>query len=182
MRNQASQRVLLSCLGAALQPSTLIIFAASSMARFAIVLSLLASTPYVHAGLVRTTAGPTGSNPFVGTVPYASLATLTSPLWTTVPPAQRTGDPFCENEADPDNNIGNFCVCKNGATLENIPHGPKTPQPNYQPCAYTTVPPRWGNSTSTTARAPTGSGITWSPAGHSGFSRSRPLPSGTGTA
>ncbi|KAK0725078.1 hypothetical protein B0H67DRAFT_569524 [Lasiosphaeris hirsuta] len=59
--------------------------------------------------------------------------------WTTVPIAQITGDPFCINVADPQQGVGNHCVCKNGATLDIIPYTSGGNVSDYQPCAYTTV-------------------------------------------
>ena len=47
--------------------------------------------------------------------------TVHSFTWTTLPISKLTGDPYYVNAADPDHGIGNHCVCKNGATLSNIP-------------------------------------------------------------
>ncbi|KAK3346142.1 hypothetical protein B0T25DRAFT_571298 [Lasiosphaeria hispida] len=71
--------------------------------------------------------------------PFANITTFTATSWTTVPIAQLTGDPFCINAADPQQGVGNHCVCKNGATLDIIPYTTGGNVSDYQPCAYTTV-------------------------------------------
>lgn len=80
------------------------------------------------------------------TTPFANLTTFTSPRWTTLPIASLTGsNPFCVNAADPQNGIGNHCVCQNGETVGVIPWTTQTKGggnanvSDYQPCAYTTV-------------------------------------------
>ncbi|KAK1774010.1 hypothetical protein QBC45DRAFT_386451 [Copromyces sp. CBS 386.78] len=73
------------------------------------------------------------------TTPFANLTTFTSPKWTTVPIASLTGTPFCSNAADPDNGVGNHCVCENGETVGVIPFSKGGNASDYQPCAYTTV-------------------------------------------
>ncbi|KAK4162349.1 hypothetical protein QBC43DRAFT_290960 [Cladorrhinum sp. PSN259] len=63
----------------------------------------------------------------------------TTVSWTTLPIASLTGDPFCVNQASPQQGIGNHCVCSNGATLSIIPWTKGGNVSDYQPCAYTTV-------------------------------------------
>ncbi|KAK4180952.1 hypothetical protein QBC36DRAFT_2430 [Triangularia setosa] len=62
-------------------------------------------------------------------------------IWTTVPIANLTTDPFCVNAAAPHEGIGNHCVCQNGETLSIIPYTTGGNVSDYQPCAYTTVDP-----------------------------------------
>jgi hypothetical protein len=62
---------------------------------------------------------------------------------------------FCHNEADPDQGIGNHCVCANGATLGVIPWTGGNVS-DYQPCAYTTV-----DATPTSTGTATGGWTTW---------------------
>ncbi|KAK3690115.1 hypothetical protein B0T22DRAFT_188157 [Podospora appendiculata] len=81
------------------------------------------------------------------TTPFASLSTFTSPSWTTLPVAQLTTDPFCVNEANPDEGVDNHCVCKNGATIAIIPYTATGNLSDYQPCAYTTVDESHTNTT-----------------------------------
>ncbi|CAP65248.1 uncharacterized protein PODANS_5_4840 [Podospora anserina S mat+] len=69
------------------------------------------------------------------------------PIWTTLPIASLTGDPFCINEAAPHEGIGNHCVCQNGETLSVIPFATGGNVSDYQPCAYTTVYPDTTTST-----------------------------------
>ncbi|KAK0610582.1 hypothetical protein B0T17DRAFT_544980 [Bombardia bombarda] len=69
----------------------------------------------------------------------AFTTTYTSPSWITIPVAQMTSDPFCHNEADPDEGIGNHCVCSNGETVSVIPWTTGGNISDYQPCAYTTA-------------------------------------------
>ncbi|KAK2067845.1 hypothetical protein P8C59_001551 [Phyllachora maydis] len=86
-----------------------------------------------------TATSTTAAVTFSGTIPYASLSTMTDPAWATVPyPALLTRTPFCTNAADPDAGVGNHCVCANGATLDPIPWTGGN-MSTYQPCAYTTV-------------------------------------------
>ncbi|KAK3989742.1 hypothetical protein QBC44DRAFT_369802 [Cladorrhinum sp. PSN332] len=69
------------------------------------------------------------------TIPPTNQTTV----WTTVPVASLTGDPFCVNQASPQQTVGNHCVCSNGATLGIIPWTKGGNVSDYQPCAYTTV-------------------------------------------
>ena len=62
-------------------------------------------------------------------------------------------DPFCVNEADPQNDIGNHCVCQNGATLDIIPFETGRNMSDYQPCAYTTVDGDVDNNNNNTSSA-----------------------------
>ncbi|KAK3496245.1 hypothetical protein B0T13DRAFT_281724 [Neurospora crassa] len=73
------------------------------------------------------------------TTPFVNLTTFTSPKWTTVPIASLTGTPFCSNAADPQNGVGNHCVCENGETVGVISFSKEGNASDYQPCAYTTV-------------------------------------------
>jgi hypothetical protein len=91
------------------------------------------------------------------TTPFANLTTFTAPSWTTLAIAQLTTEPFCENEADPDQGIGNHCVCKNGATIDIIPYTGHNLS-DYQPCAYTTVDPKQSSATVTICPIITGDG------------------------
>ena len=68
------------------------------------------------------------------------------PGWTTIPMSIFTSDdgkePWCLNHADPDQGIGNFCVCGDDTsytTVANIPWTSTKPLSDYQPCAWTTV-------------------------------------------
>ncbi|KAK0713958.1 hypothetical protein B0T26DRAFT_678230 [Lasiosphaeria miniovina] len=85
------------------------------------------STPPLTTNTTETTTADTG-------------APEPATIWTTVPMAQvMTMEPFCVNAADPDQGVGNHCVCKNGATLTPIPYSTGKNLSDYQPCAYTTV-------------------------------------------
>lgn len=99
------------------------------------------TTTVVKSKTVRPSPKPPiTSNTFTfKTTPFANLTTFTSPKWTTLPIASLTGNPFCSNAADPDNGIGNHCVCDNGETVGVIPFSKGGNASDYQPCAYTTV-------------------------------------------
>ncbi|KAK0714219.1 hypothetical protein B0T21DRAFT_386948 [Apiosordaria backusii] len=83
----------------------------------------------------------------------ASLQVIPIPdtIWTTVPIANLTADPFCVNAAAPHEGIGNHCVCQNGETLSIIPYTSGGNSSDYQPCAYTTVDQESESTTSTVA-------------------------------
>ncbi|KAK0669176.1 hypothetical protein QBC41DRAFT_224567 [Cercophora samala] len=85
------------------------------------------------------------------TIPATRVSVIPiDPIWTTLPIASLTGDPFCVNEAAPHEGIGNHCVCQNGETLSVIPFTTGGNVSDYQPCAYTTVYPE----TTTTSTLP----------------------------
>ncbi|KAK3361969.1 hypothetical protein B0T24DRAFT_98912 [Lasiosphaeria ovina] len=97
------------------------------------------STEFFRA--TRQSTPPLNTNTTGATVTTTDTGALESAtIWTTVPMAQvMTMEPFCVNAADPDQGIGNHCVCKNGATLTPIPYSTGKNLSDYQPCAYTTV-------------------------------------------
>ncbi|KAK4229200.1 hypothetical protein QBC38DRAFT_118674 [Podospora fimiseda] len=84
------------------------------------------------------------------TVIFTPGPTNTTTIWTTIPIASITGDPFCINQASPQQGIGNHCVCSNGATLNPIPWTKGGNISDYQPCAYTTVDVGGGRGNTTT--------------------------------
>ncbi|KAK3387520.1 hypothetical protein B0H63DRAFT_521572 [Podospora didyma] len=94
---------------------------------------LLTPTPTTRPPILIPTPSPS-------TTPLADLEAS----WTTVPMAVlRQGNPFCWNQAAPQQGIGNHCVCKNGVTIENIPytdaHGRTKGVEEYQPlCKFLT--------------------------------------------
>jgi len=105
----------------------------------ALILATLISMPTPSIS-ISISSSPYPPYPNQTTNTSASMSWTWTWTWTTVPIAQLTGDPFCLNHADPDNNVGNHCVCKNGVTIGIIPYN--TTRGNisdYQPCAYTMV-------------------------------------------
>ena len=82
---------------------------------------LPSSLEYGHGPLTPPIPNGTASSP--KGPPSTSSATLITDtvVWSTLPISQLSGDPYCVNAADPDNGIGNHCICKNGVTLSNIP-------------------------------------------------------------
>lgn len=47
----------------------------------------------------------------------------------------------CYNFADPDNGVGNYCMCYNGASTPVAQSTGTNTGTNYQPCPYTSAPP-----------------------------------------
>lgn len=62
----------------------------------------------------------------------------------------------CYNFADPDNGVGNECMCSNGQILPTAPSTGTNTGTNYNPCPYTTVPPA---STTTRGHRPRFTGL-----------------------
>ena len=71
---------------------------------------------------------------FAMSIPVAPAPSMTSS------PAPSRSAPECYNYADPEQGIGNFCTCNNGASLPNLPQTGTNTGTNYVVCPATAPP------------------------------------------